>query len=166
MFGFRRDAKMDTYLDKETSTLFVTNPGISFDNLKSLAKKHNFTIGQTKSGEFVSIPTQYKYTDDSYSLYDDFMNTYTNYDKNYNTLLSAYKTFDLMEENLSEVDLILNTYVAEVLSQGFIDNPLKITISNPKAQSLIEKIFYKNKIYERLPEITKAIAKYGNYGMV
>lgn len=166
MFGFRRDAKMDTYLDKETSTLFVTNPGISFDNLKSLAKKHNFTIGQTKSGEFVSIPTQYKYTDDSYSLYDDFMNTYTNYDKNYNTLLSAYKTFDLMEENLSEVDLILNTYVAEVLSQGFIDNPLKITISNPKAQSLIEKIFYKNKIYERLPEITKAIAKYGNYGMI
>ena len=135
--------------DKDTNTLFVTNPGISYDTLKGLAKKHGFTVGQTKSGNFVSIPLSAKYNnfDDNFvSLYDSFMETYTYYNKNYNTLLAAYKTFDLMDENLAEVGLILDTYTAEVLSQGFVDNPLKITISDTKAQKLIEKILYKNKI--------------------
>ena len=57
------------------------------------------------------------------ALYDDFVNTYTYYNKNYDTLLTAYKTFDLLDENLSEGALILDTYVAEVLSQGFVQNP-------------------------------------------
>ena len=157
--------------DRDTNTLFVTNPGISYDVLKGLAKKHGFTIGQTKSGNFVSIPLSQKYrnvTDrDSYiGLYDSFMETYTYYSKNYANLLAAYKTFDLMDENLAEVGLILDTYTAEVLAQGFTDNPLKITISDSKAQSIVEKILYKNKIYQRLPNITRSIAKYGNYGMV
>lgn len=158
----------NSYHDRENNTLFVTNPGISFDVLKGLAKKHNFTVGQTNTGEYVSIPLAYKHSaldGEDFSVYDDFMSTYTYYDKNYNTLLSAYQTFDLMQENLSEVDLILDTYVGEVLSQGFIENPLEIKISNTKAQSLIEKVFYKNKIYQKLPNITKSIAKYGNFGM-
>ena len=155
--------------DKDTNTLFVTNPGISYSTLKGLAKKHGFTVGKTKSGNYVSIPLSQKYnnyTDDCISLYDSFMETYTYYNKNYATLLAAYKTFDLMDENLAEVGTILDTYVAEVLSQGFTDNPLKITISDPKAQSIVEKILYKNKIYQRLPNITRSLAKYGNYGMV
>lgn len=167
MFG-KSKYKGSSYLDKETGTLFITNPGISFQNLKSLAKKHNFTVGSTSTGEFVSIPTRFKYNRsdlDSVSLYDDFMDTYNFYDKNYNTLLTAYKTFDMMDENLGEVELILNTYVAEVLSQGFVDNPLNIKISNPRAQNLIQRVLYKNKIYDRLPEIVRAIAKYGNLGM-
>ena len=157
--------------DRDTNTLFVTNPGISYDVLRGLAKKHGFTIGQTKSGNFVSIPLSQKYknvTDrDSYiGLYDSFMETYTYYSKNYANLLAAYKTFDLMDENLAEVGLILDTYTAEVLAQGFTDNPLKITISDSKAQKIVEKILYKNKIYQKLPNITRSIAKYGNYGMV
>ncbi len=158
-----------SYHDKETDTLFVSNPGISFDVLKGLAKKHNFTVGQTENGEFISIPVSQKYSgvkNGNFSLYDDFMSTYTYYNGNYNTLLSAYKTFDLMDENLAEVGLMLDTYVAEVLAQGFVNNPLKIRISNQKAQQLIEKIFYKNKIYQRLANITRSIAKYGNYGMI
>lgn len=154
--------------DKETNTLFITNPGISFDVLKGLAKKHNFTIGQTDSGEFISIPVSQKYSGlkDDFSLYDDFLQTYTFYDGNFSTLLSAYKTIDSMAENLSEIDMILDTYVAEVLSQGFIDNPLNIKISNKNAQQLVEKVFYKNKIYQMLPNITKSLAKYGNYGFI
>lgn len=157
--------------DRDTNTLFVTNPGISYDVLRGLAKKHGFTIGQTKSGNFVSIPLSQKYknvTDrDSYiGLYDSFMETYTYYSKNYANLLAAYKTFDLMDENLAEVGLILDTYTAEVLAQGFTDNPLKISISDSKAQKIVEKILYKNKIYQKLPNITRSIAKYGNYGMV
>ena len=157
--------------DKNTNTLFVSNPGISYDVLKGLAKKHGFAIGKTNSGNFVSIPLSQKYSynsaDGNYvSLYDSFMETYTYYSKNYATLLAAYKTFDLMDENLAEVGLILDTYTAEVLSQGFVNNPLKITISDSKAQKLVEKILYKNKIYQRLPNITRSIAKYGNYGMV
>lgn len=155
--------------DKDSNTLFVTNPGISYNALKGLAKKHNFTVGQTKSGNYVSIPLATKYNDfnENYiSLYDSFMDTYTYYSKNYATLLAAYRTFDLMDENLAEVGTILDTYVAEVLSQGFIDNPLKITISDSKAQQLVEKILYKNKVYQRLPNITRSLAKYGNYGMV
>lgn len=155
--------------DKDSNTLFVTNPGISYNALKGLAKKHNFTVGQTKSGNYVSMPLATKYNDfnENYvSLYDSFMDTYTYYSKNYATLLAAYRTFDLMDENLAEVGTILDTYVAEVLSQGFIDNPLKITISDSKAQQLVEKILYKNKVYQRLPNITRSLAKYGNYGMV
>lgn len=157
----------DGYHDKETDTLFLTNPGISFESLKALAKKHNFTIGKTKDSEYVSIPTSYKYkdTDQGISLYDNFMDTYTYYNKNYDTLLTAYKTFDLLEENTAEVSLMLDTYAAEVLGQGFIDNPLKISISNEKAQTLVEKVLYKNKIYQRLPNIVRSLAKYGNYGM-
>lgn len=157
----------NSYHDKENDILFVTNPGISFDVLKGLAKKHNFCVGSTTNGEYVSIPLSYKYNNlnnDDFSIYDDFMSTYTYYDGNYNTMLSAYQTFDLMAENLSEIDLILDTYVAEVLGQGFVENPLNIRISNQKAQTLIEKVFYKNKIYQRLPNITKSLAKYGNYG--
>lgn len=157
--------------DKDTNTLFVTNPGISYSTLKGLAKKHGFTIGKTKSGNFVSIPVSQKYANASYdknyiSLYDSFMETYTYYSKNHATLLAAYKTFDLMDENLAEVGLILDTYRAEVLAQGFTDNPLKVYVSDTKAQKLVEKILYKNKIYQRLPNITRALAKYGNYGMV
>ena len=157
-----------THFDKESNTLFVSNPAINFDILKSLAKKHNFTIGQTSAGEYISIPVSQKYADkkDNFLLYDNFVDTYTYFDKNYNTLLSAYKTFDLMDENLSEVSLMLNTYASEALSQGFVDNQLTIKISNPEAQSLIEKVFYKNKIYQRLSNITRSIAKYGNYGMI
>ena len=166
--GFAQKFVENSLYDRDSGTLFLTNPGISFQNLKALAKKHNFTIGKTKEGEYISIPTEYKYSKselESISLYDDFLNTYTDYDKNYDTLQSAYKTFDLMDENLGEAELILNTYVAEVLSQGFIDNPLRIKISEPRAQDLIQKVFYKNKIYERLPDITRSVAKYGNYGM-
>lgn len=157
----------NSYHDKENDILFVTNPGISFDVLKGLAKKHNFCVGSTANGEYVSIPLSYKYNNlnnEDFSIYDDFMSTYTYYDGNYNTMLSAYQTFDLMAENLSEIDLILDTYVAEVLGQGFVENPLNIRISNQKAQTLIEKVFYKNKIYQSLPNITKSLAKYGNYG--
>lgn len=154
--------------DKETNSLFVTNTGISFEVLKALSKKHNFTLGQTKTGEYVSIPLSYKYTDKAQdiSLYDDFMNTYTYYNRNYDTLLTAYKTFDLMEENLSEVSLMLDTYTAEVLNQGFVDTPIRIKISNSAAQSLIERVFYKNDVYKRIPSIVRSIAKYGNYGAV
>lgn len=155
--------------DRETNTLFLPNPGISFDVLKGLAKKHNFTVGQTQSGEFVSIPISQKYKplkSDDFRLYDDFLQSYTFYDGNFSTLLSAYKTIDSMAENLSEIELILDTYVAEVLSQGFIENPLNIKISNKNAQQLVEKVFYKNKIYQMLPNITKSLAKYGNYGFI
>lgn len=157
------------YHDKENDILFITNPGISFETLKSLAKKHNFTVGQTKSGEYVSIPTSFKYQKsglEDFNLYEDFSEKYTYYNKNYDTLLSAYKTFDLIDENCAEVNLMLDTYAAEVLAQGFVENPLKITISNQKAQQLIERVLYKNRIYQRLPNITRSIAKYGNYGMV
>lgn len=150
--------------DEDTRTLFMSNPGISFSGLKALAKKHNFTIGTTQSGEYVAVPTSFKYDNEDVSLYDNFLDTYTHYDTNYGTLLTVYKTVDLMCENLAEVDLILNTYVAEVLGQGFIDNPLDITISNKKAQDLIQRVFYKNKIYDKLPIITYNLAKYGNYG--
>ena len=174
MFG-RKDTKAfakrfveNSFHDRETNTLFVTNPGISFETLKSLAKKHNFTVGKTKSGEYVSIPIEYKYSGQAkdISLYDDFLSSYTYYDGNYSTLLTAYKTFDLMQENQAEIDLILDTYVAEVLSQGFIEDPLKITISNKNAQALVEKVLYKNKFFQKLPSIVKSIAKYGNYGAI
>lgn len=156
-----------TAYDPDSNTLFVNNPGISAEVLKSLAKKHNFTVGQIGSGEYISIPGSFKYTkDEALSLYDDFLDTYTIFSKNYEMLQKIYTTLDTMDENVSEITLILNTYVAEVLSQGFINDPLKVTISDSKAQTLIDKIFYRNKIYNRLPEIVRNIAKYGNHGII
>lgn len=152
--------------DQDSQTLFISNPGISFDVLKGLARKHNFTIGATKSGEYISIPTAFKHTKEMFELYDDFLSTYTYFSKNYESLLDVYKTVNSMDENVSEVSLILDTYVAEVLSQGFVENPLDIKISNRNAQTFIEKVLYKNKIYQRLPSITRALAKYGNVGLL
>ena len=165
----KRIAKLMTengFYDQNSETLFISNPGISFDVLKGIAKKHNFTIGQTRSGEYISIPTAFKHTREMFELYDDFLSTYTFFSKNYESMLDVYKTVDQMDENVSEVSLILDTYTAEVLSEGFVDNPLSIKISNKNAQTLVEKILYKNKIYQRLPSITRALAKYGNVGLL
>ena len=154
--------------DKGSNTLFVTNPGISAQLLKSLATKNNFKIGSTKTGEYISIPMSYKsdaFEDKYVSQFDNFLDTYTYYNKNYHTLLTAYKTFDLMEENLGEVDLILSTYTEEVLSTGFIEEPLQIKISNARAEDLVLKVLKKNKIFTRLPMIVRNIAKYGNMGL-
>lgn len=161
----KRIVETTTY-DPDTETLFVTNPGISFDVLKGIAKKHNFTIGQTKSGQYVSIPTAFKHTSELTELYDDFMNTYTLFSKNYETLQSVYKNLDAMDENVSEISLILDTYAAEVLSEGFVEDPLNIKINNKAAQEIVERVFYKNRIFQRLPSIVRAIAKYGNYGFL
>lgn len=158
-----------SYYDQETNTLFATNVGISPEVLRGLAKKNNFRIGQTKSGDYISIPLsmpQSAVADTFVSMYDSFMDSYTYYNQNFNSLLTAYRTFDLMEENLGEVDLILDTYVAEVLSTGFIENPLEIKISNERAKDFVDKVLYKNKIYQRLSIITKGLAKYGNYGLL
>ena len=57
--GLARRIVEHSYHDKETNTLFVTNPGISAKLLKSLATKNNFKIGSTKSGEYISIPLSY-----------------------------------------------------------------------------------------------------------
>ena len=54
--------------DPENKTLFVAEPGISFQVLKNLAKRQGFTIGQVKSGEYVSIPASYKYTKNEATL--------------------------------------------------------------------------------------------------
>ena len=126
----------NTTLDNQTGTLFVNNPAISYDVLKGLAKKNNFFVAQAADGEYISIPTSYKYDQRDLNLYDNFMETYSAFSKNYETLLGAYKTFDLMDENLSEIGLMLDTYAAEVLSQGFVENPIKITVSNQKAQEV------------------------------
>ena len=152
--------------DKETDTLFLAEPGISFSVLKALSKKHNFSLGQTKSGQYISIPTSMKHTSEMFELYDDFLSTYTLFSKNYEELKALYQSVDAMDENVSEVNLILDTYVAEVLSQGFVENPLKIKISNNNAQKFVEKVLYKNKIYQRLPAIVRGLAKYGNYGLL
>lgn len=165
--GLAKRIVENSYHDKSTNTLFVTNPGISAQLLKSLATKNNFKIGSTKSGEYISIPLSYKsneFEDKYVSQFDAFLDTYTYFNRNYHTLLTAYKTFDLMEENMSEVELILSTYVEEVLSAGFIEEPLSIKISNAQAQDLVEKILRKNKIYARLPMIVRNLAKYGNMG--
>ena len=153
--------------DRDTNTLFVTNPGISAEVLKSLATKHNFKIGQTKSGDFISIPMAYhedEFKDKYVSQFDSFLDTYTMFNKNYHTLLTAYRTFDLMEENLGEVDLILSTYVEEVLSTGFVEEPVTIKISNKKAQEVVEAVLLRNKIPAKYPLIVRNLAKYGNVG--
>lgn len=160
-----------TFYDKKSGTLFVNNPGISYEALQSLAKKHNFQVAQTQEGEYASVPHRFKYqmqngNDLNISLYDDFTETYTYYDRNYSTLQFAYKTFDLMDENLAEVGLMLDTYAAEVLSQGFVENPIKVKVSDKNAQALLDKIFLKNKIYEKTFSILRSIAKYGNYGIL
>ena len=159
--GLAKRIVENSYHDKTTNTLFVTNPGISAQLLKSLATKNNFKIGSTKSGEYISIPLSFKaneFEDKYVSQFDAFLDTYTYFNRNYHTLLTAYKTFDLMEENMSEVELILSTYVEEVLSAGFVEEPLSIKISNAKAQEDVESILRKNKIYARLPMIVRNLA--------
>ena len=95
--GLAKRIVENSYHDKSTNTLFVTNPGISAQLLKSLATKNNFKIGSTKSGEYISIPLSYKsneFEDKYVSQFDAFLDTYTYFNRNYHTLLTAYKTFE------------------------------------------------------------------------
>lgn len=156
----------NSIVDNETGSLFVTNPGISYEALHGLAKKHGFFIAQTNDGEYISIPTSYKYNSKDINLYDNFMETYSAFSKNFETLLGAYKTFDLMDENLAEIGLILDTYAAEVLSQGFVENPIKISVSDSNAQEILQKVFSRNRILSRVFTLTRNLAKYGNFGMI
>ena len=158
----------NTKYDKESNTLFVTNPGIAPDVLKAIAIKNNFKIGQTKTGEYISIPRGMSgdfFKDKIISQFQNFMDSYTNYSKDYGTLMNSYKVYDQMEENLSEVGLILSTYVDEVLSQGFIENPVLIKVNNAKAQDFVLQVLENNKFFQKLPSFTKMIAKYGNAGV-
>ncbi len=156
-----------TSYDQESNTLFSTNPGMSYDVLKGLAKKHNFHVGRTDQGEYISIPVSNKYAGEGeyVNFYDNMLDKYTWFDNKFSTLLAAYRTFDMMDENLAEVSLIFDTYVAEVLSQGFLSNPLKVKINDTKAQDFVNAVLHRNKIYQRLPNITRSLCKYGNVGM-
>lgn len=154
--------------DKGTGTLFVTNPGISPDILKKLAIKNNFKIGQTKSGEYVSIPRNVsasQFRDKEITQFDNWMDSYTYFAKSYDNLLTTFKVYDLMSENLGEVQLILDSYVDEILSIGYLENPLVIKINDDKAYDFVMDVLHNNKIFNRLPMITKMLAKYGNAGL-
>lgn len=154
--------------DKESQTLFITNPGISPDILKSIAIKNNFKIGQTKSGEFISIPRGVNsdfFKDKIIDQFSNWMESYTLYDKNYNSLMTSYKVYDLMSENLGEVQLILDSYTDEVLSTGFVENPLTIKIDNQKAQDFVYDVLDNNKFFSHLPSLVKMLVKYGNVGL-
>lgn len=154
--------------DKQSDTLFVTNPGISPEVLKSIAIKNNFKIGQTASGEYISIPRGVSgdfFKDKILSQFDNFMDSYTLYDKNYSSLLTSYKVYDLMCENLGEVQLIIDSYVDEILSTSFVDSPLIIKIDDNKAQDFVMDVLENNKFFTKLPMLIRMLVKYGNAGL-
>ena len=67
-----------------------------------------------------------------------------------------------MDSNSTEVSLMLDTYAAEALSIGFIDNPLRIEFSDKKAGEVILSILKKANFFNDTLNNIRSLAKYGD----
>lgn len=134
--------------------------------LRSLAIKNNFKTAVNSDGVITAVPKSFiPQQAQSDSIFDTWIGTYTYYSKSYQDVMMAFKVFDLMEENMGEVDLILRTYVDEALSIGFVEKPIRISVSDEKAEEFVLDVLNRNNILQRAPQILRAMCKYGNVGV-
>lgn len=98
-------------------------------------------------------------TGDDLSFFKYWLSTYKSYDED---RLSRYKTYEVMDVNSTEVSLMLDTYAAEALSIGFIDHPLTIQFSDPKAEQEVLSILYRSDFFNQTLANVRSLAKYGD----
>lgn len=149
--------------DDTTGELTLRNHYITPESLKAFADKTNLKVIKDKEGEYISIPHSY-FKDDSktISFYDNWINTFTNSTRADADRLASYQIYDIMDENMIEAGITLDTYADEAVSLGFLEHPIKINISNKQAYSTVMEVLERNKILERARADIRTMCKYGN----
>lgn len=94
------------------------------------------------------------------SFYKSWLETYKTEDE---SRLLRYKTYDIMDQNSSDVQLMLDTFRDEALSVGFVEEPVEINITgSSKAKTDILTVLAENKVLENKLGDIRSIAKYGD----
>lgn len=167
MSGFTSKLKnMIPFLESETDQLKKVARHMTDDSLRSFAAKNNLRVQRTETGDFVSVPVD---TPDNafMSFYESWTSTFSNTGSfSGNNKANIYAMYDVMDENMTEASMMLDTYAEESVSFGVIDNAIKVTVSDPVAQKVLDAVLEKNKILKRAKADIRTMCKYGDAAYV
>lgn len=157
---------MIPFLESETDQLKKVARHMTDDSLRSFAARNNLRVQRTETGDFISVPVD---TPDNafMSFYESWTSTFSNTGSfTGNNKANIYAMYDVMDENMTEASMMLDTYAEESVSFGVIDNPIKVTVSNPEAQKVLDAVLEKNKILKRAKADIRTMCKYGDAAYV
>ena len=154
------------FVESETSSLKKIARHMTNDSLQSFAVKNNLRIQKTEQGDFVSVPVDSP--DNAFmSFYESWTSTFSNTGSFTGTNRSnIYAMYDVMDENMTEASLMLDTYAEEAISFGVIDDAIKIKVSDPEADEVLQEVLERNKILRRAKTDIRTMCKYGDTAYV
>lgn len=154
------------FLESETDPLKKVARHMTDDSLRSFAAKNNLRLQRAETGDFVSVPVD---SPDNalMSFYESWTSTFSNTGSfTGNNKANIYAMYDVMDENMTEASMMLDTYAEESISFGVIDDPIKVTVSDPTAQEVLDAVLEKNKILRRAKTDIRTMCKYGDAAYV
>lgn len=167
MPGFMNKIKnMLPFLESDTDPLKRVARHMTDDSLQSFAAKNNLRLQRSETGDFVSVPVNTQ--DNTFmSFYESWASTFSNTGSfTGNNKANIYAMYDVMDENMTEASMMLDTYAEESISFGVIDDPIKVTVSDPEAQEVLDAVLEKNKILRRAKADIRTMCKYGDAAYV
>lgn len=137
------------------------------ERLSSLASALGVSVGVDPDGKTMSVPISLNVNDrvqvknfyDMWTSSTLYNNTNSETDR-----MSRYRMFDIMDENVVEAGLTLDTYADECLSVGFVEQPLRVECSDKAIEKKLLAILSKNGILSGARSTIRQIAKYGDFG--
>ena len=101
------------FLESETDPLKKVARHMTDDSLRSFAAKNNLRLQRAETGDFVSVPVD---SPDNalMSFYESWTSTFSNTGSfTGNNKANIYAMYDVMEENMTEASMMLDTYAEE-----------------------------------------------------
>ena len=157
---------MIPFMESEIDPLKKVARHMTDDSLHAFAAKTNIRIQKSEFGDYVSVPVDS--VDNAFmSFYESWTSTFSNTGSFTGTnKANIYAMYDVMDENMTEASLMLDTYAEEAISFGVIDDPIKVTVSDPDAQEVLDTVLKKNKILRRAKADIRTMCKYGDAAYV
>lgn len=159
---FDKVKKAIPFMESETSSLKKVARHMTDDSLRSFAARNNLRIQKAENGDYVSVAVDSP--DNAFmSFYENWTSTFSNTGSfTGNNKANIYAMYDVMDENMTEASLMLDTYAEEAISFGVIDNAVKVTVSDPEAEKVLLAVLEKNKIIRRAKADIRTMCKYGD----
>lgn len=159
---FDKVKKAIPFMESETSSLKKVARHMTDDSLRSFAARNNLRIQKAENGDYVSVAVDSP--DNAFmSFYENWTSTFSNTGSfTGNNKANIYAMYDVMDENMTEASLMLDTYAEEAISFGVIDNAVKVSVSDPEAEKVLLAVLEKNKIIRRAKADIRTMCKYGD----
>lgn len=151
------------FMESESSSLKKMSRHLTDDSLRSFAARNNLRIQKSENGDYISVPVDSP--DNAFmSFYESWASTFSNTGSfTGNNKANIYAMYDVMDENMTEASMMLDTYAEESISFGVIDDAIKITVSNnSEAEKVLLSVLEKNKILRRAKADIRTMCKYGD----